>query len=705
MRLTLRTLLAYLDDTIEPTQIKPIGQKVSESDAAQELIARIKQVTRRRRLTTPPATGPNAFDPNTVAEYLDNELSPEEMAEVEKRCMESDVHLAEVAACHQILTLVLGEPALVPPPTRERMYGLVRGREAIPYRKARKAVVAGEESEEEDFFLSKRGWMLWAVPLAVVFLIVALSVAVWQAWPDANPNPLAQSTTPAVTPPKGMDKTTDKDTPVKPGGSPSDKGTTPGGTPPGSAHPPTPPGGGTPNGKEPGGTPSETPMPPAPSPPTPLPPGTEREVVGHYVPGAGPFRDLSLLAQRQAKPDASWSRVQANDNVWTSDELVSLPGYASEIRLNSGVGLLLRGNVPEFSVPGTKMFYMLDSAVVLNKPEKGVDADVSLKRGRLFVTNRKGAGPAVVRLRFAQEVWELILEEPDTEVGLDLFRDYTVNINYRADEDSFTELYLCVLAGKASLQVDTYHFSNLSAPPGPSLYNWNNFTGSPQSPTRLPQIPAIWGKMPPDQEGSQAMTVALKGLSARTEGTTPLVVALQEGRNKNDFPSRALSIYSLGALDEVKELIEILGDEDPAHARDRLTAIYVLRLWISRDGKQGRRLYDDKTTSGLLLEDKKYDSKEAEKIYVLLHDFPPQERQPELFELLANYLEHRKVAIAELAWHHLRGLAFGEKLPAFNAADPAEQRELVANEIKRMVSEGKLPPSPRSLPAPTDGGN
>src|SRR3954453_132092 len=99
---------------LDPAETKLIGQKVAESDTAQELIARIKQVTRRRRLTTPPLTGPNArWDANMVAEYLDNELTGEQIAEVEKICLESDVHLAEIAACHQILTLVLGQPALV----------------------------------------------------------------------------------------------------------------------------------------------------------------------------------------------------------------------------------------------------------------------------------------------------------------------------------------------------------------------------------------------------------------------------------------------------------------------------------------------------------------------------------------------------------------------------------------------------------------
>src|SRR5205085_11102933 len=75
------------------------------------------------------------FDPNSIAEYLESALTSEQTAELEETCLASDVHLAEVAACHQILTLVLGEPALVPPTARVRMYALNRGREAIPKRK------------------------------------------------------------------------------------------------------------------------------------------------------------------------------------------------------------------------------------------------------------------------------------------------------------------------------------------------------------------------------------------------------------------------------------------------------------------------------------------------------------------------------------------------------------------------------------------
>ncbi len=130
MRLTLRTLLAWLDDTLQPAQVRDIGIQVAESPLARELTERIHRVSRQRRLSVPGSSGPDGADPNVVASYLDNDLDPEEVADYEKKCLISDVKLAEVASVHQILSL-LGQKVKVPPEARARMYQLVKGRETV----------------------------------------------------------------------------------------------------------------------------------------------------------------------------------------------------------------------------------------------------------------------------------------------------------------------------------------------------------------------------------------------------------------------------------------------------------------------------------------------------------------------------------------------------------------------------------------------
>ena len=86
---------------------------------------------RQRRLTVPGKSGPDGTDPNVVAGYVDNDLEPDQVAEFEKKCLSSDVNLAEAASVHQILSL-LGQKVHVPGEAKARMYQLVKGREAIP---------------------------------------------------------------------------------------------------------------------------------------------------------------------------------------------------------------------------------------------------------------------------------------------------------------------------------------------------------------------------------------------------------------------------------------------------------------------------------------------------------------------------------------------------------------------------------------------
>jgi anti-sigma factor RsiW len=136
LRLTLRTLLSYLDDTLEPSEATALGAKLAESEQAQEIVERMRNVIRRRRLTVPPAA--SRMDPNTIAEYLDNEISPEQAEELERVCLASNVHLAEVAACHQTLSILLGDPTEVPAGAIQRMVDLAKGTPTVA-RKSRSA--------------------------------------------------------------------------------------------------------------------------------------------------------------------------------------------------------------------------------------------------------------------------------------------------------------------------------------------------------------------------------------------------------------------------------------------------------------------------------------------------------------------------------------------------------------------------------------
>ena len=126
MRLTLRTMLAYLDNILEPNDAEVLGAKISDSEFASELVYRTLSSTRKANLNAPPLEGRGiGGDPNSVAEYLDNTLDETRIPGFEKVCLESDMFLSEVACCHNILSICIDQPVTVENEIRDRVLSLV----------------------------------------------------------------------------------------------------------------------------------------------------------------------------------------------------------------------------------------------------------------------------------------------------------------------------------------------------------------------------------------------------------------------------------------------------------------------------------------------------------------------------------------------------------------------------------------------------
>jgi hypothetical protein len=734
MRLTLRTLLAYLDDTLEPAQAKAIGHKIAESPTAKEIIDRIKEVVRRRRLTTPPATGPNAkLDPNTVSEYIDSVLPADQLAQVEEICLESDVYLAEIAACHQILTVVLSEPALVPPTARQRMYGLVQGPEAIPYRKVARleqpngiTAGAGMARDETDdtlllglpFFNRHGTWVRWLLPIAgVVLLVAAIGVAVWIAlppqahisppssdWQFTQANNSAREASPGTslkTPDKAESKTPekpDRGTPDTPETKSADKAENK--VPDKSENkPPDRPETKTPDKPEikkpekpesqpPENIAAKTPDRPeakTPDKPEQKPSKGDRKVVGKYVSPA--TADPNILLQRQSN-GTTWHRLTHQDSVYSEDSLVSLPGYRSKIQMDRGIELVLWGNLMGQGSSGK--IYAFESAVVLHDAPS-VDLDITVNHGRIAVTNSKPEGNASIRIRFHDESWELTME-PASEVAFELTGEYMPGVDFSRqpgkDDGPSSYAGLFVLKGEIAMKV-RYATHRMREPKGPALYLWDNVRGPAPAPESLPSLPA-WAAKASPRSPNLKMAQALENLSRRLTPKTKVEDILPELVNENDPASQRLAVYTMAAVNDLPDLLEALADE--SHSEVRLAAIEALRHWTGQSADRDLKLFQSLA--------KKYKPMPAEIIMHLLHGFSEQRlNEPDTYETLIEYLKNDYLPVRQLAFWHLANLRrtsdIAKTIP-YRPEEGTDQRERAYSAWKEKIPTGRLPP----LPAP-----
>jgi hypothetical protein len=352
--------------------------------------------------------------------------------------------------------------------------------------------------------------------------------------------------------------------------------------------------------------------------------------------------------------------------------------------------LTLWGNLPEFSASPP----VLESTVMLHVPTSGLDLDFTLAHGRVLLSNTKPSGPANVRVRFFQEIWDLTLRDQASEVVVELLGIHSPE-GQRASQgiEAYVGLFV---KGEARVKIGprTHHlpdrgqltwFSRNPVPSDPvvaeALPGWWTHTIDPNNKLD-PNKPWIEGKMIAD------MMSALRDFCDRLDKTEDVVAAVtREVRESPHERNRVLGVHFLGALEAVPHLVEALGH--PGHPEVRLTAAYTLRHWRSHHGASEQELRRT-------LDEKRYSREEAAIIVRLLHFFSEQEvDNPQTYEALVAYLNHDRLVIRELAFGHLATLVPEEaaRIP-YDPAGSLGQRRQACEQWKKLLATWKAPFGP-----------
>jgi len=708
MRLTLRTLLAYLEDELKPAESKEIGQKIAESPVATSLAQRIREVMRRRRLSAEDLNE-TGLDPNLVAEYLDGALTAQEVADVERVCLGSDAHLAEVAACHQILTLVLGDPVEISEESRERMYALADdgtvAKSDIPV-PAQQTTAPAKTPESSPFQpqLPRKPWWQSIVPLLVPLVLVGIWLVLIRFDPSLNffaasPGETEQGIVVAAADPiereannqvpEVVPKQEEEPEPVEMTATP--------GSPDQNIDPPPPP-----DKPEPGAdsetvddqtaepivaeTPPESSAGNIPETPgkksTPKTTSSEepaaetRQVVGRYRSTEG-----VLLSFDDTK--RSWYPVPYELELEVGDEL-AVPAPFSAL-------LEIAGNGPLLELKGaTRGKLMTDSPAA----ERGLE----LYEGRV-VLEALNPQPDPFAFRTGSLDWRLELIQPDTRVGLEMIPLRVYGFERSAPANHF-QLRVVVSSGVVRLvsetgqvtvnegqqvvlhdptiAIDTPKGETSNSPPPPR----------PEPGTLTPEMVASTPLTPDWLQSEQPVISTIQQMyidefATRFNPDLPaeesLEVILEDPRPR----IAQYTVICLGLIDSLPELIKVMRNSEFEDAR--LAAANEVSLWLSRHpGERGEYL------SRLHLS---FPGEEAEHLNRLLWGYSIDDaRDPIASSNLVKLLDHDRLMISELAFLEMARLTGLEE--AYKALITPSQRRAWTNRWNRLIrDEGTILPA------------
>ncbi len=722
MQLTLRVLLDYLDDRLEPTLARDVGSQLEDHDRARQLIDRIRRVVRRRRLSTPDVAERSELplnhedDPNQVAAYLDGRLDSEQDADFEQICLDTDVYLAEVSACHQIASI--GDYVIrVPPMARQRMYGLVKGPEAQQLRVVPRETrhskpplweVDGKPSDhdEEDqslleplyHDLAESRWRRLIPIAALVLAATLLGLVIWNlpqgqevAHPTelalaAKPQPLENTENVTKAPEKRAEPDIVKvDMPIqrfhavwpvilseeKPSWQSITQ--TVGAVSAMVAARPV-------NmyfalGKEFRAPEPVTPLPrvenalPAIAPP-------QRDV--HLQLGLNGADALGMFLKQNAAQE--WSLIRPQAGIISNELLMALPGYTGSIALQTQLRLTLVGQYP-----GGQGVNSYAEAVVELHPTPDADLDVTLHRGRMVLAGRPEGATAKVRMRYQGETWEISLPA-NAEIG---FQSTGKVLSGQGDWQLIHRLDMVMIQGTVDVK---YRGQGVTLDAKAQL-SWSSRAndGRPGTTVALMELPA-WTKRTTAAKEAVNGLVALRSrthhkLTTENKDQTWLRLACEESLEERSPIERQAGILCLAAMDHLKPLIRSLNDAQ--NGERRKISREALISWVGQEQDRVGKLLSSLIDAG-------YPEEDAKLLLALYRG--PGKAAPETVQALLQHMNHGLLAIRDQAFVDLCAL-LPERPTGYDATAGEEQR-LKAIEVlrARLVQPMKKSTAPVPLP-------
>ncbi|MDB5353411.1 MAG: hypothetical protein JWN86_4658 [Planctomycetota bacterium] len=647
MRLTLRTLLAWLDDTLPPAEVRQIGQQVAETPLAQELVDRIHRVTRQRRLTVPSDSGHEGVDPNVVASYIGDTLTAEQVAEYEKRCLTSDVYLAEIASVHQILSL-LAQRAKVPPEARQRMYHLIKGREsvgpAVPrtFSPPKEAVAPVSVAAWAPPPVPSRSLVERYGPVAAALAFIA--ILCWSAWLSIGTNPK----------PGGEDLALTKKAPLA--------------NDPGKAVVPAVGAAKDANAAKAVATEKDAivpvPDPAATKPADPMPEPDAKAKLDEVKPietkAALPAGAVGVVGKADEgillrhNPDAnSWDRLVAGASLREGDRLVNLPPFQTPLQIGTSNLTMIGGGEIKVLAPGV-----------------GTSARFELVRGRVRITGSLAKDPIAVP--FDSGLLKLTVP-PATVAGLE-------RVSYRAPGDKLPSAPgLRITSAEGTITAESGAASETLAAGTSILFHAPNvFTAKTADP--VPSWISDTGPSAADQERGKRMVRYIK------PNLSP-IVWLVEALDDENAEVRHDAISALGAVGSLDLIVTSLTKKgDPA---SRKAAIAVLRDVARRDAASADALRTELLRFG--------GSPEwAETAEKLLVGYSAREAADETNQVkLVNLLKHEDVGIRELALEALQAISRRGDSLGYDPDKPQDADGLKAWQDLVQRHELRIPAAPK----------